>query len=76
MQLPAAFTGSLAVEKLLAGEIIFALTCKLYLETICAKYTGYLQWSLPLPIPAALHAFEQGLRNDGAPAALNWSQKG
>ena len=27
---------------------------------------------LPLPIPAALHAFEQGLRNDGAPAALSW----
>ena len=57
VQLPAAFTGSLAVEKLLAGEIIFALTCKLYLETICAKYTGYLQWSLPLPIPAAAESF-------------------
>ena len=47
----------LYTQELLFAEIVFGVLSKVYLDAISAKYKGYAQWSLPLPIPPSAESF-------------------
>jgi len=50
-------TDTLHTQELLFAEIVFGVLSKVYLDAISAKYKGYAQWSLPLPISPSAESF-------------------